>query len=248
MRRQRDSGRRRKAPSPVHGTSTRTRSKDSGCSAPEVAAVSGPDLPGVPRNGGEGLADQLGTVRGGFVGQQVGAPLPGEGTEQSGLAAGSGAQIQPALPRVVTSRPRFPAAVDVVIFWILCDWLPAGLPAAGVEVDGGHGAGHELRARRPGPGCFRHGPRRAGQGHRRWTAPIPRRVRPGWPRLPEPHPGCRCRAAPRGSPRARRCRLRGAHRSRQPAGRGPPAIGEVRGRSTPGGRSGWTRPWWHRFR
>ena len=53
---------------------------------------------GCPRDrGAQGLPDQLGAVVADLVGRQVGARLDGQTREQSGLAAGTGAQVQPLL-------------------------------------------------------------------------------------------------------------------------------------------------------
>ena len=121
----------------------------------------------------------------------------GEGAQQGGLAAGSGAQIEPAFPRGVLPPLGF-----------------RRLPSRGWPRRKRRGP--PAGSRRPGRGWCRRGRRRAGRGHRRWRGRILRRVRRGRPRPPGPRPGCPARAGPPGSPLARRCRLPGGRRFRRP--------------------------------
>ncbi|MCY1235776.1 hypothetical protein D9M72_484050 [compost metagenome] len=109
-------------------------------------------MPDLVRDRGQRLPDQLGTVRGGFVGQQGCALLPGEGTQQGGLAARSGAEVQPFFAAlgsglsVRTLRTR-------------------GMQIPGIQVHGSHGAGNQLRAHVLHPG--------AAFTHRRQPAEVP---------------------------------------------------------------------------
>ena len=96
-RRQRASGRRRSAPSPVHGASTSTRSNapsGSGAVRPSATCT-------VDRQPVDGPAHQLRAVLGGLDGVQRAALQAGEPAEQRRLAAGPGAQVEPAVPVVV---------------------------------------------------------------------------------------------------------------------------------------------------
>jgi hypothetical protein len=90
-RRQRDSGRRRRAPRPVHGTSARTRSKEPGFQAGRVpsAAMVRPASRGGRRRppGPRGRAG---------VRRRPGGPRPDRrGRPAAGLAAGARAHVQP---------------------------------------------------------------------------------------------------------------------------------------------------------
>ena len=99
MRRQRASGRRRRAPSPVQGASTRTRSKLPGrpVGLPAVAHDGRP----FPRAGPRSRV--VPGRRGGAVARPPagGAPLRGQRAQQRGLAARAGAQVQPARVRAL---------------------------------------------------------------------------------------------------------------------------------------------------
>ena len=93
VRRQRDSDRRRSAPSPVHGTSASTRSKTPPRQAGRVPSAT--TTVGGVGIGAQSLGHQPGPVRGQLGGQQVGSVMLGQPGQQGGLASRSGAQVQP---------------------------------------------------------------------------------------------------------------------------------------------------------
>jgi hypothetical protein len=70
----------------------------------DFPAVSSAHFPGIPGNRGQGLADELRTVRRRFVGQQRGTPLMGDRPKERRLAAGAGTQIKPGFARPCASR------------------------------------------------------------------------------------------------------------------------------------------------
>ena len=102
VRRQRLSGRRRRAPSPEHGASTSTRSKVPSRPRRPGAVTRRPRRPPVRA---ERLGDQPRAVRLALVGQQPRAALVGQRGEQRRLPARPGAQVQPALVRPVDGGP-----------------------------------------------------------------------------------------------------------------------------------------------
>ena len=103
-RRQRASGRRRSAPSPVHGASTSTRSKPPSGEA-GLAAVA--DVHGRPASPAVALRDQLGPVRrASRRRQRARRRAAASAASSAALPPGPGAQVQPALVRPVQRRAR----------------------------------------------------------------------------------------------------------------------------------------------
>ena len=96
--RQRASGRRRRAPSPVHGASSRIRSNGRGATSPRSVPSTAHDLRR-DRIDGQRPAHQFGAVPGHLVGDERCAAGSGLRGEQRRLAARAGAQVEPALAR-----------------------------------------------------------------------------------------------------------------------------------------------------
>ena len=216
VRRQRASGRRRSAPSPVHGASTRTRSKLPGSQRRSSRPSTRSTSTGRPRV----FCSTSSARRGG--GLDRGDPralLGGDRREQRRLAAGPGAQVQPAAAVVADQRRQRQRA------------------------------GHQLAALVLDQRLRRRAPARAGRGHRRRQVHRIRRVaadrrrrplRPAAAAVSTPGPGGQVHRRPgvvggqRGVEFARR---------RRRARRRRPGRSSADGRArTPGGRSGrWPR-------
>ena len=106
VRRHRASGRRRSAPRPVQGASTSTRSYAPGSSVPDRPPVARPHvLDRVRGHRPQRLLDEPRAVRLHLVGDDPRTALPRDGREQRGLAAGTGAQVEPALVGTVERAP-----------------------------------------------------------------------------------------------------------------------------------------------
>ena len=103
--RQRASGRRRSAPSPVHGASSRMRSKVIAGAVAAVPTGVALDDPHVVAEHAEGVPHESGARGHELVGDEGRAALLRLGGEQRGLAAGPGAHVEPPLPRAHVRRP-----------------------------------------------------------------------------------------------------------------------------------------------